>query len=406
MKTKAAFAFVAAILIAGIAVAVFLWLRLPQKIILPDGTKLTLASVTYGKVHVFSAPKIARKRITTATDTLCVWVREEFAGKIHGNFTVFILDKSGAYCAGTATVQRLPAGTGADIACFRLATFPRRDGKLRLQIELNNSQDETPVAKNEFVVAFPAQKPSAKWLPQSLPDTQEGNDFTVTLTKLVYGVSYTQPKNPSPADPTNQAVLAAFRIEQNGVIATNWQPVRIESWDATGNHSTSGTHKIQRDGDETAMIYKWGLPPDEPAWKLRAEFVRTSGFDPDELWPVAGIPVVTNANPQLPDDPANAFSQTRLGNSTLLVYPAQRLANGQISVHVSVEPAPPAPENLYFTLVEVTDENGKKVKSPSRSWGGINFHFNFNANAAQTINATFALQGDHFAEFNVKPEKQ
>ncbi len=406
MKTKAVLGFVTAILIAGIAGAVFLWLRLPQKIILPDGTKLTLAAVTYGKHHVFSAPKIAVRRVNTATDTLCVWVREEFAGQTHGNFTVFILDKSGAYCAGTATVQRFPAGPGADIACFRLANFPRRDGKLRLQILADDSPDEPQVAKNEFAVKFPAQNPSAKWLPQSLPDTQESNDFTVTLTKLVHGVSYTQPKNPAATDPTNQAVLAAFRIEQNGVIATNWQPARIESWDATGNHSISGAHKIQRDGNETVMIYKWGLPPDEPAWKLRAEFVRTSCFGPDELWPVAGIPIVTNANPQLPDDPANAFSQTKLGNSTLLVYPAQRLANGQISVHVSVNPAPPAPEKLYFTLVEATDGNGKKIKSPSRSWGGTNFRFTLNASDAKTITATFALQGDHFAEFTVKPEKQ
>ena len=406
MKTKSALGVIAAILIAGIAVAVFLWLRLPQKIILPDGTKLTLASVTYGKVHVFSAPKIARKRVATATDTLCVWVREEFGGQTHGNFTVFILDKSGAYCAGTATVVRYPAGPGADIACFRLTAFPRRDGKLRLQIEPNNSQDETPAVKNEFVVAFLAQKPSAEWQPQPLPDTQEGDDFTVTLTKLVYGVSYTQPKNPAVTDPTKPGGARGLSHRTKRRHRHNWQPVRIESWDAAGNHSTSGAHKIQRDGDETAMIYKWGLPPDEPAWKLRAEFVRTSGFGPDELWPVAGIPVVTNANPQLPDDPANAFSQTRLGNSTLMVYPAQRLANGQISVHISVDPAPPAPENLYFTLVEATDGNGKKIKSPSRSWGGINFHFNFNATAAQTINATFALQGDHFAEFTVKPEKQ
>ena len=53
-----------------------------------------------------------------------------------------------------------------------------------------------------------------------------------------------------------------------------------------------------------------------------------------------------------------------------------------------------------------TDGNGKKIKIAVALWGGTNFHFNFNANTAQTINATFALQGDHFAEFTVKPEKQ
>jgi len=406
MKAKPVIGIVAAILMAAIAVEVFLWFWLPQKISLPDGTKLTLAAVTYGKHHVFSSPKIAVKRINTATDTLCVWIREEFAGQSPGDYSVFLWDQAGAFCSGTATVQRYPAGPGADIACIRLANFPRRDGKLRLQILADDSPDKSQVAKNEFVVKFPAQNPSAKWLPQSLPVTQEGDGFTVTLTKLAYGVSFTQPKNSAPADPTNKAVLAAFRIEQNGVIATNWQPARIESWDATGNHSISGVHKIQRDGDEEVMIYKWGLSPDEPAWKVRAEFLRTSGFGPDELWTVAGIPVVTNANPQSADDPASAFSQTKLGNSTLMVFPARRLASGQILVHVSVDPAPPAPENLYFRLAEAADENGKKMKSPSRSWGGTNFRFTLNASDAKTITATFALQGNHFVEFTVKPEKQ
>jgi hypothetical protein len=406
MKTKPVFGIVAAVLVVGIAVAVFLWLRLPQKITLPDGTKLTLAAVTYGKHHVFSSPKIALKRINTATDTLCVWIREEFSGQSPGDYTVFIWDKSGAFCAGNATIQRYPAGPGADVACLRLAAFPRRDGKLRLQIEADDSQDEPQVLENEFVVTFPAQNPSARWQPQSLPVTQEGDGFTVMLTRLVYGVSFAQPKDPVTADPADKAVLAAFRIEQNDIIATNWQPVRIESWDATGNHSVSSARKNQRDGDEEVMIYQWGLSPDEPAWKLRAEFLRTSGFAQDELWMVAGIPIVTTANPQLADDPANAFSQTKLGNSTLMVYPAQRLAGGQISVHVSVNPAPPAPENLYFRLVEATDENGQKLKPGGRSWGGRNFRFNFKASDAKTLTATFALQSSHFVEFTVKPEKQ
>jgi len=97
MKAKPVIGIVAAILMAAIAVEVFLWFWLPQKISLPDGTKLTLAAVTYGKHHVFSSPKIAVKRINTATDTLCVWIREEFAGQSPGDFSVFLWDKAGAF---------------------------------------------------------------------------------------------------------------------------------------------------------------------------------------------------------------------------------------------------------------------------------------------------------------------
>ena len=33
----------------------------------------------------------------------------------------------------------------------------------------------------------------------------------------------------------NKAVLVAFHTEQKGVVMTNWQPIRIETSDATGN---------------------------------------------------------------------------------------------------------------------------------------------------------------------------
>jgi len=47
---------IVSLVIAGIAVDAFLWLRKPQMIKLSDGTKLTLMGVTYGKHHV--PPKV------------------------------------------------------------------------------------------------------------------------------------------------------------------------------------------------------------------------------------------------------------------------------------------------------------------------------------------------------------
>ena len=50
---------IVSLVIAGIAVDAFLWLRKPQVIKLSDGTKLTLVGVTYGKHHVPPKAKIA-----------------------------------------------------------------------------------------------------------------------------------------------------------------------------------------------------------------------------------------------------------------------------------------------------------------------------------------------------------
>jgi hypothetical protein len=407
MKTRIAFGTFAAVWIVVIALGIFVWLRHSQRIVLPDGTKLTLAAVTYGKHHEFPGLKIARARFNTATDVLCVWIREDFTNASPGDYTACALDKSGAFCAGHASVQRYPAGKGEDIACLRLNVFPRRDGQIRLQIEADDSQGGTRLMNDEFVVTFPAQKSSAEWQPQPLPATEGDGDLTVTLTKLVYGVSFQHPKNTVTSDPMDKAVQAVFRVEQNGVIATNWRPGRIESWDATGNHSFSGPRKNRRDGDEDVLIYQWGLSPDEPAWKLRAEFVRTSGFAPDELWTVAGIPVSTNAvsRRNRRSDLTGAFASKKTGDSTVAVFPAGPGDNpGQVRLHVSVDPPPS--EDLNFTLVEMTDDGGKKIRPVNLSRIGGNFNYTFRDGGTKTLAATFALQGGRFVEFTVKPSKQ
>jgi hypothetical protein len=49
---------IVSLVIAGIAVDAFLWLHKPQVIMLNDGTKLTLAGVTFGKHHVRRRSKL------------------------------------------------------------------------------------------------------------------------------------------------------------------------------------------------------------------------------------------------------------------------------------------------------------------------------------------------------------
>ena len=92
------------------------------------------------------------------------------------------------------------------------------------------------LSKEQFVVSNPARDESfAKWTPEPLPDTQSDGDLNVTLTRLVYGVRGFNGGNAPASDPRNKAVLAAFHTEQNGVVVTNWQPVRIDHFRCHGN---------------------------------------------------------------------------------------------------------------------------------------------------------------------------
>jgi hypothetical protein len=108
MKTRIAFGTFAAVWIVVIALGIFVWLRHSQRIVLPDGTKLTLAAVTYGKHHEFPGLKIARARFNTATDVLCVWIREDFTNASPGDYTACALDKSGAFARATRPFSAIP----------------------------------------------------------------------------------------------------------------------------------------------------------------------------------------------------------------------------------------------------------------------------------------------------------
>lgn len=408
MKKLAAIATLILVWAVVLALGIFLWLRWPQRIVLPDGSKVTLAAVTLGKHHQFPDKKISGAKFDTPADVLCVWFRESFTNGSPPDYQILEFDQSGSFCAGRFTaIRRFPDGNGTDVACVRLDSFPRRDGKLRLQFETPDANGNWAAREKELTVSYPVRKPSAPWPPQPLPATANDGDLSVTLTKLVYGVSMGQGQPQAASDPADKAVLASFRITQNGAVTANWRPVQIETWDATGNYS-DGRGRIRRAGDETTMTYQWGLSPAEAAWKLRAGFVRTADFPEDELFAVADIPVSTNA-PSARNrrrDVTGSFASKKVGDSTVTVFPAVRAGNpGEWQLHVMVDPPPPLPEPLHFTLVEATDDQGRKLKTPHRSWGGVNFDFYVAAGGAKTVSATFALQTGRSVEFTVKPEQ-
>ena len=89
----------------------------------------------------------------------------------------------------------------------------------------------------------------------------------------------------------NKGVEIDFDAQQKGQSATNWRPVQIETTDATGNYIKGWINNYRQNGEMSGYFYQPGLWPDEPAWKVRVEFSRTSGFNADELWSVTNIPV-------------------------------------------------------------------------------------------------------------------
>jgi hypothetical protein len=297
MKLKILLLSIVAILIIALAGGAFWWLRKPQIITFDSGDKLTLLAVDYGRRHAppdVKVPAGTRARrgnsFTTPTDTLVIWVRQEHDPQQYANFQYYLYDKG-----ATACIVSYGGGgngrQGSEVVGVQFSAFPRRQGKfiVRVQEQSNNGQE---MSDQKFVVRNPARKSFPTWTAEPLPATKQDEDFSVTLTKLVAGATMPyQRDNDDVDDAANKGVQATFHAERSGNAVTNWEPVSVETSDATGNHVGGGVEKNDWQDNDDTVVYQYGLWPDEAAWKLRVEFSQQSNFADNELWSAQNIPL-------------------------------------------------------------------------------------------------------------------
>jgi hypothetical protein len=424
MKTKIVLLSIVSVLIAGIAVGAFLWLSKPQVITLSDGTKLTLIGVTHGKHHVAPKIKIAggrarggAARIDSTNDTVVVWIEAEHKPNQYPNYQLMVYDKANTACVSTYSRTQSQIKTGVEIQGFMLDAYPRWDRKMVLRV-MSYGQRGRQVSKEQFVVSNPARGSFRKWTPDPLPNTQSDGDLDVTLTKLVADAQSTLNRGNGVTrnDPINKGVQLDFDIQQKGQAVTNWRPVRAETSDAAGNHVTGWVNDYRQNG-EPSVFYQPGLWPDEPAWKLRLEFSRTSGFSDDEVWTVANVPVQPGSqqdvwNYRNSGGAKSAFAEATVNGIHLKLFPAiqfkdQNQGGGQsVSFTIKADPDPEA-QGMRLTLLKVSDDQGHDLQNRNSSWGGGNYQFGFpNARNAKMLNITLALHKSRFVEFTAKPAKQ
>ena len=415
-----------AILVAGMMAGAVWWKLRPQVILLGDGTKLRLVAVTYGKHHNFPGNRVpvrANRRngaLDSTNDTLFVWIEQQHKGNQWPNYQVLAYDQAATACAGNwgsgGGMRQIK--NGVELVGVRLDAFPRHDRKISLRF-VSWGTHGRQVAKGQMVIPNPARGGSFEsWTPESLPDVQSDGDLDVTLTKLVYGVPGFNGGDHSSKDPMNKAVLAAFHTEQKGVVITNWQPTRIETSDATGNHvyNNSWSNGHDDNGDAT-MTYQWGLWPDEPAWKLRVEMSRVSGFSDDEMWTAQNVPVHAGRQQDLWNyggrnrQTGPAFAETTLNGIHLKLFPAvqftdQNPGNGEKAGGVRVTTEPDLPEGYRLTVI-ATDETGHPLRGWGPNGGGGNYVAQFpDLGNSTTLNITLALHKSRFVEYTVKPTKE
>jgi hypothetical protein len=429
MKTKVILWTILSLVIVGVAVDTFLWLNKPQIIKLSDGTTLTFMGATYGKHHVPPKIKIAGKlargsgaRMDSTNDTLVVWIAAEHKPNQYPNFELAVSDQANTACSTSSSRTQSQVKNGLDIMGFRLDAYPRRDSKMILRVTFYGNGGQR-VAKEQFTVANPKRSSGAKWTPEPLPDTQSDGDLSVTLTKLVAGAQspYNRFNGVAKNDPLNKCVQLDFDIQQKGQSATNWRPVRVVTSDATGNSLQGWLNPNYQNGQASGYQYQQGLWPDEPAWKLRVEFSRVSGFGEDEVWAVTNVPVnagtqqdvqnAWNSNWNTTGRAKPAFAETTVNGIHLKLFPAiryqdQNNGGGQsVSFSLKADPDPEA-SGLRLTVLKAADDQGRDLQNRGSSWGGGNYQYQYaNARNIQTLNLTFAIHKSRYLDFTVKPAK-
>ena len=181
----------------------------------------------------------------------------------------------------------------------------------------------------------------------------------------------------------------------------------MEIWDATGNHWIPQEYHDVSQLD--ALTFDGAFWPGESAWKLRFEFSRAAGFEPDELFPFNGMTAPTSSQIIMLENSTNvAGCKLQLAAVTgdqvqqpgdLAGLTVTNLSN----ISIRVDPKPP---DHRLTLVRVTDESGREAETNQ----GIDFGqpqrvFGFKMpDGAKTLNFTFALHKSRFVEFLARPE--
>ena len=397
----------------------------PQTIVLPDGAELTLEAVTYGKEHRYwggspwqglLAPfqsmlpprfrALGFLNYSTTNDSLCFWLRERLPFPTNTYRSFYVVDEQGRNIErGSWNLASWSPGTNI-VRGHGFNAFPRRGKKILLrEYEWDNQRGGRQLIA-EFTVPNPARGPFPVWQPRPLPLTATNGDLEFTLTRLQNGVTFHYPEKGWATNAFESAVLASFRVARLGQSLTNWQPVGIEASDATGNRVSQTTWNEQIEDGEETMICQPGLWPGEPAWLMRVEFSRRSGFTPEELWTVRGLPATNLLPSGTQPAPTSALAQTNLFGSRLEVFPLRdgRSGLGGMELEIHVTPLPPG---WRLALVKIMDEQGRELTSGGTCWGAGQCKFSLrDLTNSLALDVTVALHQSRFVEYLAHPEEK
>jgi hypothetical protein len=222
----------------------------------------------------------------------------------------------------------------------------------------------------EFTIPNPAPAAHPEWTPQPLPLHQRDGDLEVTLTDF-------RSLHPGPTNGANARTECAFNFRENNRDTVDWVPASFELADATGNHwrpsrAYNDPYLLKVEDGAVRAEFLGALWPGEPAWKIRGEFKRVSGFPENETLKILHIRIPDAqeiSEPQTQFNFNGALVQivgvlgTNVDSQALYGLHKQLLSNtehgrGCVSVAIAGEILS---RNRRLTFISATDEQGRAL---------------------------------------------
>jgi hypothetical protein len=414
----------------------------PPILTLPNGAQLVFAGTTYGTINTPPSPEkyIGQHNIqfnegeTFETPQFFVWFqwKETNAplGRTMPQLIARLADQKGVE---RGAVSYPAFSDGVPLSYVEFPAIPRRSQILQLNFypffvgltDLVTSVSFT----NPLYGHFP------EWKPEPVPAVKKTGDLEVRLVNLMTGIRQSgsvpvlaNGKQGIGFQPAQGGIHLAtfFDVLSSSTRGTNeeWVVQSAELSDATGNIIASPAYVGSSGPGVSPMVhigeYRFSLPgalwPDEPAWRLKLELKRKSGFTPEEFVTFANVPVpkigTTNFAPF-----TNIVGGVQIvlkeflenGDRTNIRYPRGTNANYFVNDHtpetlVAVE-LPGHPEGVAVDFVKMVADTDEIFQEHGNTWRPFYraASLRFIPSNVKTVDITWVVQKMRSMEFLVKP---
>jgi hypothetical protein len=400
-----------------------------QRIDLPDGPTLVLLNVTYGKPHNervgnrvkdYLAPVIPSSwanalgcNYWTAgrSNMMVLWFELAGTPKDSVSWRVIPFDEHECEFKAVNSLRTNGKGGKRQLVLFRIEEFERRGKTVGLRL-FQNTPGGGQVKVGEFTVPNPDRRSAPAWQPEPFPISKKIGAVDFALMEMKGGVLGSRCPPQLPIAGEDCGVFLNFQITENGKPTDDWQLWPLITVSDPLEQTTADVPKPtnQRDGGVVMTVIPGELCLEEPAWRVKADFIRTRNFPAEDLWVIRNVPLPS------PEEVAGMGLVTNLHGKELRfcgIAGKDSGVTGQrwLSQRGSIVRTPVARmivpnENADLRLISALDDKGRTIRSVGGASIETNYVFALQLpEDARTADLTFAFTMRVSVEYMAKPSR-